>query len=299
MSRNTGRVALVCLFPLLLISATGCSSMPGQGFPFGSPPHKLTDAAKELKAAYPDLLALPRELDKTFLAAYVVEPGDALLVQPADLDSPVRLPGDQPVLPDGTIDLGRYGRLIVAGKTMPVIEADVKAQVQTQAKDAGPITVRLVSRVSKVYYVLGDVNAPGSFPLAGRETVLDGILAAGGINSKADQKNIILSRPTTPTGCRIVLPICYRNIVQLGDTSTNYQLMPGDRIYVPSPTCMDSLMFWKKDECPPCDKAQVPCAIGLGGVCAPAAGLNGTSVPVSGYVQREGEGVKQAVHDGR
>ena len=27
--------------------------------------------------------------------------------------------------------------------------------------------------------------------------------------------------------------MCYRQIVQLGDTTTNYQLQPGDRIYVP------------------------------------------------------------------
>src|SRR5207244_3519626 len=83
------------------------------------------------------------------------------------------------------------------------------------------------TRVSKVYYVLGEVNAPGSFTLSGRETVLDGILAAGGLNERASRRNIILSRPTHPDSCRVVLPICYYEIVQLGDTSTNYQLAPG------------------------------------------------------------------------
>ena len=55
-------------------------------------------------------LPLPRELNKALLPAYIVEPGDVLLVHPADLDSPIRLPADQPVLPDGSINLGRYGR---------------------------------------------------------------------------------------------------------------------------------------------------------------------------------------------
>src|SRR4029453_9400152 len=59
-------------------------------------------------------------------------------------------------------------------------------------------TVRLGTRDSKVYYVLGEVNAPGAFPLRGRETVLDGIVAAGGLNSNASRNNIILSRPTHP-----------------------------------------------------------------------------------------------------
>ncbi len=101
--------------------------------------------AEELKSAYPQPVALPRELDKRFAGAYVVEPGDVLMVQPADLDSPVRLPGDQPILLDGTIQLGKYGRLHVAGRTIEEIEAVVKLQIAAQTKDAGPITVRVVT----------------------------------------------------------------------------------------------------------------------------------------------------------
>jgi protein involved in polysaccharide export with SLBB domain len=218
------------------------------------------DAAKDLRAAATEPAPLPRELEKALLPPYVVEPGDGLLVQPADLDSPVRLPGDQTVLQDGTIDLGRYGRPVVAGKTLPAIEVDVKALIEAKTKDAGPITVRLVTRVSKVYYVLGAVNAPGAFPLSGRETVLDALIAAGGLSSQGSRRNIILSRPTPPTGCRIVLPICYREIVQLGDTSTNYQLLPGDRVFVPNKTCFEDILR-TSSECPPCGKAQVPCPV--------------------------------------
>jgi protein involved in polysaccharide export with SLBB domain len=226
-------------------------------FPQG---HRLLRATKELRRAVPDPLPLPRELNKSVLAAYVVEPGDVLLVQPADLDSPVRLPADQPVLPDGTIDLGRYGRLLVAGQTVDQIEAAVRTRVQEPAKDAGPVNVRLVSRQSKVFYVLGEVNAPGSYPLAGRETVLDGIIAAGGLTDSASHKDIILSRPTPPAGCRVVLPICYEEIVQLGDTSTNYQLAPGDRIFVATRHCLEGLFpFFSPHACPPCGQHHVPC----------------------------------------
>jgi protein involved in polysaccharide export with SLBB domain len=192
-----------------------------------------------------------------------------LLVQPADLDSPLRLPGDQPVMPDGTISLGRFGQLQVAGKTVEEIATAVRAFVEAQAKDAkekdvGPIVVRVVTRVSKVYYVLGEVNAPGAYTLNGRETVLDGILAAGGLSDKASRRNIILSRPTRPDGCRVVLPICYREIVQLGDTSTNYQLLPGDRIYVASRGFSEEL-FHKKEECAPCGGPQRACPDGVCG----------------------------------
>jgi protein involved in polysaccharide export with SLBB domain len=253
-----------CGTGLLLVVLAGCSLTPGKSLTLFPEGHRLLDSAKELRQAQLEPLPLPRELDKRALPAYVVEPGDALLIQPLNLDSPVRIPADQPVLLDGTINLGRYGHLIVAGKTVEEIESMVRAAVEAKDKDAGPISVRLVTRVSKVFYVLGEVNAPGSFPLQGRETVLDAILAAGGLTDKASRRNIILSRPTAPHSCRIVIPICYRDIVQLGDTSTNYQIAPGDRIFVPSRTFCEE-MFHSSKECPPCGQPQVPC--NLGGDC--------------------------------
>ncbi|MSR30979.1 MAG: polysaccharide export protein [Gemmataceae bacterium] len=182
---------------------------------------------------------MPRELDKGLTSSITVEPGDVILVQPAELDSPIRLPGDQQVLPDGTITLGKYGRVPVAGRTLEEIEALVKPQIDSITRDAGPIVVRLINRQSKVYYVIGEVNAPGAYPLTGRETVLDALLQAGGLNDKASKRNILLARPTPPGSCKIVLPVCYNEIVQLADTSTNYQIAPGDRIFVPSRD------FWK------------------------------------------------------
>lgn len=227
-------------FPLLMILMSGCSVFPTNQMTLFPEGHRLLDAARVVRDTAGGPQPLPRELDKQPLPAYVVEPGDVLLIQPSDLDSPIRLPGDQPVMPDGTISLGKYGQIVVAGKTVDEIEGTVRALVRAQAGDGTSITVRVVTRTSKVYYVLGDVNAPGAFPLTGRETVLDGLLAAGGLTDRASRRNIILSRPTPPTGCRVVLPICYPEIVQLGDTTTNYQLAPGDRIYVATRT------FWEE-----------------------------------------------------
>ncbi len=104
------------------------------------------------------------------------------------------------------------------------------------------------------------MNAPGSFALSGRETVLDAIIAAGGLTDRALRNNIILSRPTAPCSCRIVLPICYNEIVQVGDTATNYQLLPGDRIYVASKTFCEKYFGSSKKTCAPCGGPQKPCA---------------------------------------
>jgi protein involved in polysaccharide export with SLBB domain len=290
------RTFATLLFWGSVLTLAGCSTGPGGYrltlFPEG---HKLLDATKAVRTACVGPQPLPRELDKHVAPLYTVEPGDVLLVQPADIDSPARFPGDQPVLPDGTINLGRYGLAVVAGKTVPEIEALVRAQIDSSIKaqprqkdlpgdrrdanDVGPITVRVVTRQSKVYYVLGEVNAPGSFVLKGNETVLDGLLSAGGLTERGSRKNIVLSRPTPPNGCRVVLPVCYLQIVQLGDTSTNYQLAAGDRIYVPTRGPMESCgdEKKKKHECPLCDGPQVPCP----NLLAPAHGCDFKTQPPS------------------
>jgi protein involved in polysaccharide export with SLBB domain len=237
-------MAFVCATGLL-----GCSSSSGTRFtlfPESNGLMQTTLAARQDTGP----LDLPRELAKQPLPPFRVEPGDALLVLPTEQEGtgidkegaadknpppPIRIPSDQPILPDGSINLGRYGRLIVVGRTVEEIEAAIRSHIQAQiGRDPGFISVRIATRDSLVYYVLGDVNNPGVFPLKGRETVLDGILAAGGLNDRASRNNIIVSRPTAPDACRVVLPVCFREIVQLGDTTTNYQIMPGDRIIVPT-----------------------------------------------------------------
>jgi protein involved in polysaccharide export with SLBB domain len=241
-----------------LAALAGCTSGPGGSLFFPAPGNRVTDSARYVRDVSAAPAGMPRELELHPAPPYIVQPGDVLLVQPASLSSSLRLPGDQPILPDGTIRLGQYGPLEVAGRTLDIIEADVKALLARQGQ-TDPVIVRLVARESKVYYVLGEVNAPGAFQLKGRETVLDAIVAAGGLNSNASRKNILLSRPTAPDSCRVVLPVEYNDIVQLGDTTTNYQIRAGDRVYVPSKTfCEDLLAFFKHDK-EKCGPMPVPC----------------------------------------
>src|SRR4051812_34090320 len=165
--RSTWLLALLACGPL------ACSTSSGTSFVLFPEGHRLIDSAREIRQSNTQPAALPRELAKSVMGPYIVEPGDVLLVQPVNLDSTARLPGDQTILPDGTIQLGRYGRLQVAGKTVEQVEVEINAVVHAKTADAGPITARLVTRDSKVYYVLGEVNAPGAFQYKGRETVLD------------------------------------------------------------------------------------------------------------------------------
>ena len=256
MRQRMGVGGWALLVGLVAPVSTGCSGLSG----FGLLPERqeLTMEAGRLRQVV--VGSLPRELDAATLDAYVLGPGDGLLVVPVNLDSPARLPSDQTVLPDGTIDLGQYGSLPAAGKTVNQIEAEVNQLVAARVPGAGFIDVRLVNRESKKIYVVGEVSAPGTFPYTGNETVLDAVVAAGGLTEKASRWDIILSRPTPPDGCRLILAVNYLDVLQLGDTTTNYRLLPGDRVYVPTRTLLENLCggkrFWKRERRP-----QVSCPL--------------------------------------
>ena len=65
------------------------------------------------------------------------------------------------------------------------------------------------------------------------KTVLDAINYAGGLTPTAAPQNIRLVRPAPPGACcEQLLPVNLAAITSGGDPTTNYQLMPGDRIVV-------------------------------------------------------------------
>ena len=246
------------LHGILLISMTvGCSA--GGGLSLCPVGNYLTKPARNSLEHSPIGVGLPRELARSVVPAHFLQPGDMVVIEPVKLDSDVRLPADQRVMADGTVDLGGYGRVVVAGLTIEAAERLIETRIVDAGGEATRVSLRLIEP-QQVYYVLGEVNSPGAIPLIGSETVLDAILAAGGLNDRASLCDLMLVRPTTPKSCRVTLPICYAAITQLGDTTTNYQLQPGDRIFVATRTFSEDLKFWlSKEGCERCTGAQCPC----------------------------------------
>jgi protein involved in polysaccharide export with SLBB domain len=198
-------------------------------------------------------------LAQSVVPAHYLQPGDGLLIEPIDLQSEIRIPADQQVMIDGSIDLGAFGRVVVAGLTLEMAENLVQRAIVDAGEKKTQVNVRLLEPVNR-YYVLGEVNSPGSYPLEGHETVLDAILGAGGLTTSAAPCKILLARPTSPRSCRITLPVCYREITQLGDTTTNYQIQPGDRIFVASRSWCEDLKFWEATkQCSRCCDCQSAC----------------------------------------
>jgi hypothetical protein len=69
------------------------------------------------------------------------------------------------------------------------------------------------------------------FPITGNDTVLGALAQINGLSEVSSSK-MWIARPSPQPGEYQVLPIKWNEIASLGGTTTNYQLMPGDRLYV-------------------------------------------------------------------
>ncbi len=89
--------------------------------------------------------------------------------------------------------------------------------------------------VSKKFYVITAGAGLGenmqAFPITGNETVLDAIARTPGL-PQVSSKTMWVARPTpAEKGGDNILPIDFVAISQ-GLTDTNYQLLPGDRLFI-------------------------------------------------------------------
>ncbi len=198
---------------------------------------------------------IPRELAKSSMPDYVVEPPDIIVVEVLEALPGRPITGERLVRPDGKISLGFYGEVYVAGLTtseikekiilhlreyisdetlgLAVFDPKTNDFIEKKPGETSRVFVDVASFNSKVYYVQGDIAVPGRLPITGNETVLDAINYAGGLIPTASTVNIRLVRPAPPGACcEQLLPVNYAAIINAGDTTTNYQMMPGDRLVV-------------------------------------------------------------------
>jgi protein involved in polysaccharide export with SLBB domain len=219
----------------------------------------MTDQTREVLDSSPRQPLVARELAKEPLSLHYLQPGDELLLEVSKGDFDIRIPADQQLSAQGSLDLGKYGRINVASLTLAQAEQQIHQRLAEFVSEEFTVTLRLIQPVHH-YYVIGEVNSPGAYSLTGYETVLDGIMAAGGLTARASACDALLARPTDPCSCRVTLPICYRAITQFGDTTTNYQLKPGDRIFIGRQTfCEEFLPCCSKKVCERCCKQQRAC----------------------------------------
>ena len=140
-----------------------------------------------------------------------------------------------PVRPDGRISLPLIGDVFVGGKTPVEIAREIKTKLSEYIREPN-VSVILVELRSHEYLsrvrVTGSVVKQTSSPFRQGMTVLDVVLDAGGVNEYAAPSRTRLYRKSEG-GETKVYSVDLDGILNDGDLSTNYTLMPGDIVTVP------------------------------------------------------------------
>jgi polysaccharide export outer membrane protein len=147
-----------------------------------------------------------------------------------------QIQGEHLVRPDGTVGLGLYGSVYVAGMTLEQAKAAIEAHLSHTLLDP-EVSVDVFAYNSKYYYIVTDGAGYGEqvyrFPSTGNETVLDAMSQIYGLPAVASKRRIWVARPAPADGtCYQILPVDWKAVTRGAATNTNYQLLPGDRIFV-------------------------------------------------------------------
>ncbi len=161
---------------------------------------------------------------------YRIGPGDVLDIfvwQNPDLSQK-----QVPVRPDGRISTPLIANMVAAGKTPVQLAHDMDKALSEYIRS--PRVTIIVSRAVGVLsqvQVIGQVMHPESMPYFEGMTVLDAVLAAGGLTPYAAGNSAKIERKVD--GKVQTVHIELSSLINNGDLSQNLALKPGDVIVVP------------------------------------------------------------------
>ncbi len=131
--------------------------------------------------------------------------------------------------PDGAISYPQIGRVVVAGRTIPEVEKELRDRLMEYIIDP-QVTVQLVASHSQKIFIVGDVATPGIYEMTRRMNVTEALAKAGYITRYGNKKKIHVLR-MQPSGDTLAMPVNLNNVEQGKDK--DLYLVPGDTVVVP------------------------------------------------------------------
>jgi polysaccharide export outer membrane protein len=160
---------------------------------------------------------------------YRIGPGDTLKVSVFQNDD---LTATLPVRPDGKISTPLVEDMVAVGKTPTQLARDIEKAlaVYIKAPKVSVVVTNALSVYSQVK-VIGQVKTPQSLPYRDGMTVLDAVLAVGGLGPFAAGNRAHLVR--TENGKQKEIKVKLDALLNDGDTKQDLPLRPGDILVIP------------------------------------------------------------------
>ena len=196
------RGLLVCGWPLAGLILAGCSSPSDE--------EMFSDMPK------------PPAIGGSAADAARFHVGDTVIVSLSGLPDPIE-PHQELIKEDGTITMPDIGRVQAAGKTAGELQNEIHDLYVPKIYTHLTVTVNIGDRV---YYVSGEVKAPGRQLYVGETTVTKAIASAGDFTDFANKKKVWLIRVN---GQRVKVNVSR----VLAGKDPDPAVYPGDQITVP------------------------------------------------------------------
>jgi polysaccharide export outer membrane protein len=197
-----GRWARLCLLALFALGAGGCATVV-------YPPAPQSAASPDYR--------------------YVVGPGDTVNIvvwRNPELSTSV------PVRPDGRLATPLVEDLQALGKDPATLARDIEKELAKFIRDpvVTVIVTGFVGPYSEQIRVIGEAAKPQALPYRQKMTLLDVMIAVGGITDFADGNRASILR-TSDGNKQYAVRI--RDLIKRGDVSANVEMKPGDVLIIP------------------------------------------------------------------
>ena len=139
------------------------------------------------------------------------------------------------VRPDGRITTPLVNDMPAVGKTPAKLAEDMKAALGTFIRDpnVSVIVENFSGTFSQQVRVVGATEKPASIPYRANMTLLDAMIAVGGLSQYAAGNKARLIRYDRATGRQREYQLQISRLLKRGDSSANVRLEPGDVIIIP------------------------------------------------------------------
>jgi polysaccharide export outer membrane protein len=181
-----------------------------------------------------------KELPPAPLVAQASAPGEDYNIGPLDAltifvwRNP-ELGASVQVRPDGRITLPLITDMVAVGKTPTKLADDIRDALGTYIKD--PIVSVIVNNFTGTYSqqirIVGATERPASVPYRAEMTLLDAMIAVGGLSQYAAGNRARLIRYDPKSGKQQEFILKIDSLLKRGDIKANVKLAPGDVIIIP------------------------------------------------------------------